>query len=707
MQFGALLGLVLVLFDEARVPEQFTTALVKGDYEAFLVALAQRKAFPIDRCDTPNPIAEKFYFEHLFERKDAFMDLLRKWHTNFVMEGDRAKAPLVTLPSAPGTGKTRFAWVAACRGRVSPGNVEPEWTEAIQGLADLKDLHKFKEAITGAVAVTVTFNFGKEPRSEEKHAHMVGVRMLHSHFSRGSDFGEFLTWLRDRDCATVEAIRALYVIRKDIDSKLGCEPTRHIILVVDEPLATVDGLNDADRKTKLGELCSTVGVILSDFPDVHVLMTSLSGPELEAAVTPASKRPLVFVEQFCTLSSTAVERLVCTATGSQQITNLRDQRFRSVLRDCLGIPRLVESTMQAAGTVCSLAGWSVDTISGEVSKVFSGARKYPNFSYRRDALFAALTRYRVHCEVRDARTQVAEREGYLFGNQIPPILLRWWLASMMPGSADEAAVLLKSANQIISFSDIRDGASHGKPFERQLAHLWRILTVTDTIWRSEQSGERKPRTVLGMLGKGCVDLARTSVAKMSDTTASFNRALAHVESDLLCGGFVELKKPAVGPTDVPAELEVGTTYFPEDPQNPGFDFAVVDKLADSEGVLLTVVEAKYSGEGATTKLGNDDIAKTFKNALQERPELQKVFLDGRLCYVIGGMMRVQDSMISDKKGVVSAIAAAVVKIMPNNKDMMIGLVERSLVVLNRAHVQVLLSPTLSRLPPFSYKEDED
>jgi hypothetical protein len=84
------------------------------------------------------------------------------------------------------------------------------------------------------------------------------------------------------------------------------------------------------------------------------------------------------------------------------------------------------------------------------------------------------------------------------------ILLRWWRDLMVQGSADEAAVLLESANHGVSFSDVRVGASHGKPFEKQLAYLWRILMVTDAIWRSEQPGARRPRTILGMLGKDCM-----------------------------------------------------------------------------------------------------------------------------------------------------------------------------------------------------------
>jgi hypothetical protein len=303
---------------------------------------------------------------------------------------------------------------------------------------------------------------------------------------------------------------------------------------------------------------------------------------------------------------------------------------------------------------------------------------------------------------------VAEREGYLVDGKIPPLLITWWDYFEVSTSSEASAALVHAANNFVSLSDVRDGASHGKPFERQLAHLWRILTVTDRIWREEQPGDRRPRTVLGMLGKGCIDVL-SSVENLSDTEAAFNCALAEVESNYLCHEFAHVTKPANIPTDVPATLQVGMTYFPVDPQNPGFDFAIVDRFAYSAKTLVTLVEAKFSGENVQSRLSRKEIIDKFVLALQGRPNVQRCFVERRLCYVIGGLRRVQDSVMTNRAELISAIADSLpaCKGLPRKQAARRDLVACTLVVLDRPHVKLLLTPTLSSLPPFSDTLEED
>merc|ERR1712008_365228 len=141
----------------------------------------------------------------------------------------------------------------------------------------------------------------------------------------------------------------------------------------------------------------------------------------------------------------------------------------------------------------------------------------------------------------------------------------------------------------------------------------------------------------------------------------------------------------------------------EDPENPGFDFAVVDQLAHSEGVLLTLLEAKYSGEEVKTRLSIAEIVKKFKLALQGRPAVQRAFVNCRLCYAIGGLRRLEDDVTAScLKDLVHTIADELPAFegLPDEEADKRDLVACSLVVLNRPLVKVLLTPTLSSLPPF-------
>jgi hypothetical protein len=384
----------------------------------------------------------------------------------------------------------------------------------------------------------------------------------------------------------------------------------------------------------------------------------------------------------------------------------------------LGLPRLVECTFRAARTLSVRGGTALDQIRTEVQKHFNPKEKYANATLRRSAVFAAFTTYRMHTEQRAKRTSRAEKEGYLFRAgtdspfvQIPPVILRWWLDLFANDTDVDTKAVLKAVSEIVSFSDLRSGDQHGKPWEKQLAHLWRILTVVDRMWRVDQK-EQLPRTLLGQLGQGS-ELARdvrSSVHPRAypDKTASFNYLLEEVDSDQLMTHFVQIdKKPGKPVADVPRVLTCGVTYFPGDENNPGFDFAVADKIVDHQGtsqdVLLTLVEAKFSSPISSTKLTKKVIIEKFGLMLRDRPHVQKAFIQQRLCYVIGGLREPQKQVMKKKAMVIKQIA----KQLPDFEGLPVSMTERrklvwsSLVVLTRQHVEALLTPSLAGLPPFA------
>jgi hypothetical protein len=162
----------------------------------------------------------------------------------------------------------------------------------------------------------------------------------------------------------------------------------------------------------------------------------------------------------------------------------------------------------------------------------------------------------------------------------------------------------------------------------------------------------------------------------------------------LCQSFVSLD----GVADIPVSATPGTTYFPSNPHNPGYDCAMIDTLTSTNGTLITLVESKFSTELATTKLSGAEIKDKFLGALRDRPEIQNAFLAGRLCYIIGGLRNVQKQVQSQRQDLLTDIASTLQnQLSLEATDVLVG---RALVVLSRDHVGQLLTPTLAELPPF-------
>ena len=210
-------------------------------------------------------------------RRDAFDALLKLWEHVYNFKGDRGRAPIIALPAAPGTGKTQFSQVAAARGRCSANLCEAEWEKAF----DDQKAGDFKNSIERAVAVTLTFNYNSELTPVKmagagRHPYMIGVRMLYSHFCMDALFQEFYDWLLACQCDKMMPYRALQLIR--LDMKQNGLQHNDIILVVDEPLRTIEGINKRERRlAAIGALSTSVGDIINRCKDVHILMTALSG----------------------------------------------------------------------------------------------------------------------------------------------------------------------------------------------------------------------------------------------------------------------------------------------------------------------------------------------------------------------------------------------------------------------------------------------
>jgi hypothetical protein len=662
-------------------------------------------ALRADRFETCARLtSDKFSFTKTQERQAAFSDLLKTWKDNFdTGTTGRERLSLPAVPAAPGTGKTRFAWLAVARGRL-PGvdGEDAEWRNAMNELDDIA----FKTCIQNAVGVAVTFNCDTNVVvGEEVPRYMIGVRMLYGHFCGINimRFEHFIDLLKRHDCYQVDTIAALEMIEQDakMHHTLDGGAKRHVILVVDEPLRAVTTNKPGGRRDELGALTTSVGQLITNFEHVHVLMTSLSGIDLVEASQTVSGRTVHFIQHFGTLSKASVECLVRNEPCATTKAKLNDRRFKVVLRECLGVPRLLEKVFKVAGEAHIDAHSACDTIRTMVAIHFESGMKYRNRMLRFDALLAALSGpWRPASDARQQKTRAAEREGYLFDGKIPPLLLKWWWSMDDEcGQADEMHALLQAANGIYILSDEVSGAEHGPRFERQLAHLWRILTITDAVSRRE-CDEVRPRTIHGILGKAQLNRSSRAVSPRADDTATFNRVLKDIDAVQLSRPSEELDKPAASHTDVPADLVHGIPYFPKDKQNPGFDFVVVEPAAGGGGVQV-LVEAKFSAEEATTSpLSQAAIVEKYVKAIRGRPTVREHLLAGRLCYLIGGLRKVQEGVMRDIDTVVSAIVDALRKGDVVQHDGLLQLVRGSLVLLTRGHTEALLTSTLSSLPPF-------
>ena len=272
--------------------EQFDVSTENGG-KRLVETLDEKWGLREDRFRWPGRLTtDQFSFSMTQERKDAFLKVFSRWNQNYEAGmSNREKLPLPAVPAAPGTGKSRFAWLAAASGRLPrQPKQDAEWLSAMDELQD----NDFKKGIQNAVGVAVTFNCDADPISDEKHEYMIGVRMLYGHFcdAKEVNFVDFHRHLSKHGCHEITSTTALQIIEKDIAANhvLDGRAKRHVILVVDEPLKPVTAATQQARLTQLGALTTSVGQLITNCQHVHVLMTSLSGSDLKEATRTASGR---------------------------------------------------------------------------------------------------------------------------------------------------------------------------------------------------------------------------------------------------------------------------------------------------------------------------------------------------------------------------------------------------------------------------------
>jgi hypothetical protein len=636
------------------------------------------------------------------DRKACYSDLLQRWELTMteLRKNTSFRAPLPGTPSAPGTGKTRFGYVVASRGQIAvygKSSLDTEWAAA---LGEVKDA-AFRADIETSVGVTVTFNHTTSPRSSEPRDHsLVGVRMLFSHFVRdnGVSYDQFLRLFSGPRPSPAEALAA---IRLDVDTNhpLPGGGRRHIILVVDELLAAAPDTNGlVDITTGLGE-------IIDRNADVHVLVTSLSADALVATAGPSKRAVHAIV--LPRLATRSVEELIKTLPDNLR-KSLETDVFRASVRDCAGIPRLLEVVCKLVGT-CGSAP-TLQGVRAVVAKDDMVIAKQTDEASRNEAVLSAFSAWRflppIDVNAKNAFKHSVDalmKNGYLYRISeepdteaawqqagVPPLMLRAWDIKY----TSDSNPLLSAAVAFLSKDDVVGAYDGRRDFEPQAEALIELLFLVDREWRVRASAAgtlSTPRTLRSLFGadKDALDGA-VHASACGDPAATFNLQLF---------GHSRIKR-----TELDATFKSGFGGLACDqlnhfllPNYKGADAVLKLRLvAVGDAALFVLFQWKFSDPSSA---GGYDHYSSLAKTLAGRPELQAAFKGGRLCFVLlGARDTVRLTEIQFRNIVDAVVKEAGLGLL---RPVIEELVAKSLVVIGKEHAKTLMGPTLASLVQFA------
>ncbi len=421
---------------------------------------------------------------------------------SIVVEKCMGREPLFVTSGAPGDGKTRFVWNLAQRGIPATGEQDLELEAALESP---KLTQEFVQLIRNAVGITAMFSFLSQVVPGEDPSDMLGTRMLYSHFKREGEYGDFLASVMRSFGRGVYSTEALSIIRAGIDRQFSGQ-NRAIILVLDD--LSMSGLDTY----LLGEISTFM-----ELPDVQRLffpiLTHVSPERVDKLESDAVRRnlPLIMAKP---LDHEAVDRL---AASLKHCKVLEWPSFRSVLRECGGVPRCLEFVCRAAESAdveCfkdrsslilhlrNIQGYFVNFVSGRWKEsaeraVFFAFSGWIVYELKRDS------ELRRQCE--DLFTKGflhLSRDAY-FKYGIPPMFCFLWR------ELENENDLLAAIIEFLELDEIdRVSGSEVTRVELQVGALFRILSAADDrLRRREESCIRelgcvpKHRCVLGMIDR--------------------------------------------------------------------------------------------------------------------------------------------------------------------------------------------------------------
>jgi hypothetical protein len=645
------------------------------------------------------------YFKKTKDRKVAYSDLLKSWEntTNELQSNDAFRPPLLCVATPPGMGKTRFVYAVASGGQITGHDVlDGDWCKA---LAEVKD-EEFRAAIHNSVGVTVTFNHKTGPRSSEpKDSSLVGVRMLFSHFVRDHrNYDDFLRLFNGGRPTPAEALAA---IRLDVDANhtLSGGGRRHIILVVDELLAAT--LEDL---VVLADITTGLGEIIDANHDVHVVVTSLSKSALDRTLGPSKRATRYVIMNPFTESSVA--DLISTLSDAVQ-AGLATKVFRAVVRECVGIPRLLEVVCKSvlkSGAAPTLQGVRALLAADELV-----VAKHVDRESRNNAVLCMFSAWRfkepVHSEVALTKfrelVDVLAKSGYLYRISataaplwqqagVPPLLLRAWDIAYS-GDSDP---LLQAAVKFLSNDDVVGAYDGRRDFEPQAEALIEILWRTQRTWRHAEREHLPALTIRSLLGGDKTDFvaAVTSTARFTPK-ASFNLELADDENLVLekLGGGVTEGFDTLQPYTLFHFDSTGTDAVLRLPLKSTDEVKNADELKH----LLVFFQWKFSDPNSAAAYTHyTSLAKTLRG----RSELIAAFKEGRLCFVMLGMRTSLRLNKTQFRNIVDEVAK-VEELKNVSRKKLERLVANSLVMIGKEHAKALAGPTLAGLVQFEAQNE--
>jgi hypothetical protein len=711
----------------------------------FLAQLAEKFPFAPDRFTMPAMLNESPFFGTTAFRRKQFADVLGVWQRSADKNLRQVsfREPLPYVPSSPGSGKTHLAAVLAARGipvGSSPFLVVVEGTDVTADVKiELRADSEFEAALTEcsadfardvreAVGVTVTFNHWTRVADQEPStvSSALGMRMVFSHFIRGPQtmFDSFLAHLVAAGCVELGPEAALHLIVHDIAQNYPL-PTGHprqaigrcVIVVVDELLKS----RDADGVVQA--VSSLMGARISK-GRLMPFVTSLSAAAVQRGAS-ASQRVL-FAVLLQAFPPECVDDFVSKVADVEVRKRLESQPYQSLLRDCAGVPRLVEMIFKAA--------LAPEIVGYEKGHVLQSLRELVQFGaqYAVDAVLASLLVERVDvakfAPLREELVKngcfhplyVAESDAENWG--VPPLLM--WLWSKWASTASDC--LLRAVGEFLGVE--RDTAEEYESvaFEKQIAALWKMCDIADWMWRtSSRPWLESPcvrRSIYGILR---VDRDLVLKRQLRED-GSYHRALE--ELDPLTYG------PAIATEANSDELKsyltgeaLGVVRFANRTE-PGIDVLITNRLKTSaatrgeNGVHFTGLQARFGGLDTASQTSPTE---AFVNTVLYSRVLAQALIDNRFCFVlmsfqvvtggslddickdiVGALQRLFGPVSRRKDGATAEKTEGGLKkrrskrtaARDENADLLsqitVEMVRRSVIVLRRRDVERLLSPSL-------------
>jgi len=616
-----------------------------------------------------NSLFESFFF--LFQRFQ-----LRQQRHMRIQKNDN---PIIVIPASPGLGKTRLLFALTCDPIQRDDEVLSElckngfdnslamlddgslkWAlltaikqEKLQGISDFwKDelgpkVRNFCDTmLANTKGLVITFN-GEMPVGEEESSRnvneMIGTRVHFAHTKPSVSFRVFS--MNPNNVVTLD----------DALDRIMTDDEQHLILGVDEVLVGAGLTSYSDTSEKLNSFLTSIGEQLDRRPNLHVICTSLSYVLFEKQQT-QRQRPLQIVT-LPNLKFDHVEKLAKRYCEEQEADWFDDTNAMQTLRDCDGVPRLIEEVFR-----CLRRDKTLEALRRDVFwKVRTISMMSPDDPLLGSSLVLSLRGMEVRNEEHKCFDQ-AVFQGFLrnsntgrakYDEPVFPLLVIACILDKAHLKNGKIAKLWSLIEEVLRY-DPKPLTFNGVDFEMLFRVLWKLRSTA----RVFQVYQYENRNVIREQKEGNIHARPTSlksfltsydvVLDVAELTPAENSSTFDVEF-LLTGDILEGKiKPGLLTKQQIEDADHSFLFIPESATEIGYDdvrtFPIKTgykwrvnnqtRTAGPSENLVLLTQYIYTEPGKTTTFGNGDVVKSLVNSVQKNREvLQSAIIEGRFAFL--------------------------------------------------------------------------